>query len=126
MYCRNCGNEVKENSVVCLGCGLSPFSETKFCQECGVETNEKQVLCIKCGCSLNKKQQGKGTNVSNSTLDGFYCSSDDKVILGLCGGLAHKFGMQTSTVRLLTFLFSGIFGWLYLAGFVLPKQPTKS
>ena len=127
MYCRNCGKDVNENSVACLGCGLSPFSETNFCQDCGVDTNEKQVLCVKCGCSLSNQTQGKGANVNKSAYDGFYCSSDDKVIFGLCGGLAHKFEMETSQVRVLTFI-SGFFfiGWLYFAGIFLPKHPTKS
>jgi predicted amidophosphoribosyltransferase len=52
MYCRNCGNEVKENSEICVNCGVRPLLEKNFCQECGVETKPNQELCIKCGVRL--------------------------------------------------------------------------
>jgi len=123
MHCRNCGKEVNEKAVACTSCGLPPLLETKFCQECGVETNEKQIVCVKCGCSLGKGQAHHQSK-EKSDYDGFYCSSDDKVILGVCGGLAHKFGISTIIVRIAALF---IPGWpLYFIGFVLPKLPTKN
>lgn len=123
MHCRNCSNEVKENAVACLNCGLPPLEESKFCQDCGAETNNKQVLCVKCGCSLGNKK----SNTNHSQYEGIYCSSDDKIVFGFCGGLAHKFGLQTSVVRFVTFLALFFFiGWLYFVGIFLPKYKTKN
>jgi len=131
MYCRNCGNEVNEKAVACTNCGFNPLTEKKFCHECGVETNEKQVVCVKCGVSLEdttttvKTTPKKGKN--GTKYEGFYRSSDDKVIFGFCGGLAHKFGMETSVVRVLTFISAWfLIGWLYFVGPFLPKYPTKN
>ena len=53
-----------------------------------------------------------------------YRSSDQKVLLGLCGGLAHKFGLPPAVVRVIAFFVP--FGIVaYIAGFFLPKLPTK-
>ena len=66
-----------------------------------------------------------GTSVAASpagTLDkrpleyqGFYRSSDEKTLGGVCGGLAHKWGMSRSALQ---FVFL-ILGLLYLLGFVV-------
>lgn len=57
---------------------------------------------------------------------GLYCSSDEKMVLGLCGGLAHKFGVQVGVVRAVVFLVMMFVLWIpYLVGFFLPKVPTK-
>ena len=55
-----------------------------------------------------------------------YCSSDEKRVLGLCGGLAHKFGLPIGAVRFaaLVSMFAFI-GFFYFAGLFLPKLPTK-
>ena len=57
---------------------------------------------------------------------GLYCSSDEKMVLGLCGGLAHKFGVQVSVVRVVVFLVMMFVLWIpYLVGIFLPKVPTR-
>lgn len=57
---------------------------------------------------------------------GLYCSTDDKVLIGLCGGLAHKFGLDVGYVRAGVFLVGFFVIWLpYLLGFFLPRLPTK-
>jgi phage shock protein PspC (stress-responsive transcriptional regulator) len=57
----------------------------------------------------------------------FYCSSDDRKVLGLAGGLAHKFGVPSNAVRVLVFISLFFFiGWGYLVGLFLPKLPTKN
>ncbi len=57
---------------------------------------------------------------------GLYCSTDDKVLIGLCGGLAHKFGLDVGYVRAGMFLIGFFVIWLpYLLGFFLPRLPTK-
>lgn len=53
-----------------------------------------------------------------------YCSSDQKIVLGLGGGLAHKFGIPPAAMRvILLFVPFGIVA--YIAAFFLPKLPTK-
>ena len=57
----------------------------------------------------------------------FYCSSDQKMVFGLCGGLAHKFGVPPAAMRLLIFISLWfVVGWLYIVGLFLPKLPTKN
>ncbi|MBI5875971.1 MAG: TM2 domain-containing protein [Deltaproteobacteria bacterium] len=53
MYCRNCGKEVAEQSVMCVACGVPPKSGKKFCQNCGAETNPAAEICTKCGVRLS-------------------------------------------------------------------------
>lgn len=55
-----------------------------------------------------------------------YCSSDERIVLGLAGGLAHKYGLPVGVVRVFVVIsmFFAI-GFAYLAGFFLPKLPTK-
>ena len=76
--------------------------------------------------SIEKTSPSKNVGLSED-YSKIYRSSDDKVALGLCGGLAHKFGIQTVIVRAVVFvsLFFAV-GWLYLVGLFLPKLPTKN
>ena len=52
MYCRNCGQEVAEQAVMCVACGVPPRNGNKFCQNCGSETDSAAEVCIKCGVRL--------------------------------------------------------------------------
>lgn len=49
MYCKNCGEELKENQVICLKCGVEKDKGNKFCQQCGNALPEKADICINCG-----------------------------------------------------------------------------
>ncbi|MGH8162536.1 MAG: PspC domain-containing protein [Gammaproteobacteria bacterium] len=64
--------------------------------------------------------------------DGLYRSSDDRVLGGVCGGLAHKWRMNATALRIIVFVVSFILGaWLipiliYLVlWIVLPERPTR-
>jgi len=57
MYCRNCGNEVSEKTVMCVACGTPPKAGNKYCYNCKTETAANAIICMKCGVSL------KGENV---------------------------------------------------------------
>jgi phage shock protein PspC (stress-responsive transcriptional regulator) len=129
MYCRNCSHELDEKSVACIKCGYDPKSESNYCHNCGCETNEKQIICLKCGTGLEKKKIKSQFN-SKSDLGGdydrFYRSSDQKIILGVCGGISHKFGIQLGLVRFGFVIASFFFiGWIYFGGLFIPKLPTK-
>lgn len=128
MYCRNCSNQMDENSIVCVKCGFDPMSEKKFCYNCGVETNEKQIICVKCGVGFQNLQKKSTTKSSRPVgYEGFYRSSDEKLFLGVCGGLSHKFELQLGLVRFLVIVSCFFFiGWLYFGGLFIPKLPTKN
>ncbi len=53
MYCRNCGNEMNNEAVVCVGCGVPVGKGNHFCPNCGEETNPEAVVCVKCGVPLS-------------------------------------------------------------------------
>ena len=57
---------------------------------------------------------------------GLYRSRDDRIILGLCGGLAKHYNMDPTLVRVLMFLFTltviGILGYI-LVGLIIPEEP---
>ncbi|KPM31065.1 Hypothetical protein I595_3044 [Croceitalea dokdonensis DOKDO 023] len=54
--------------------------------------------------------------------------SNDRVLLGVCGGIAEFIGWPKLTVRVLwvlfTFMFLGIFAYPILA-FIMPSAPKK-
>lgn len=74
MYCKNCGNELKENSSVCEDCGVSIGEGNSFCKFCGSKTNECAKFCISCGNELNKPYIPKSS-----------CSNEKKVYCRNCG-----------------------------------------
>ena len=79
--------------------------------------------------SEEKLKEEKPTNSESSPkgYEGLYCSSDDKVLFGFCGGLAHKFKVDTTVVRIAVFLAAWFcIGWIYFVGLFLPKLPTKN
>lgn len=49
MYCRNCANEVAEQAVICVKCGLDPLSGTSFCPYCATESHPAAKICRSCG-----------------------------------------------------------------------------
>ena len=57
---------------------------------------------------------------------GLYRSRDDRIILGVCGGLAKHYNMDPTLVRVLMFLFTltviGILGYIII-GLVIPEEP---
>lgn len=46
-----------------------------------------------------------GSGRRNPIYDGYYRSSDDRELAGICGGLAHKWGKSNIVVRLVFLLF---------------------
>lgn len=66
-------------------------------------------------------------------LTGFYVSSDQKVLLGLLGGISHKFGFNPLVLRIIAvmavilffpILIGGLCVAVYFIGLVLPAEPT--
>ena len=61
MYCRNCREEILDEAVVCVKCGIPVFKINKFCQNCGKETNIEQEICIGCGVKLKTSMSSGGS-----------------------------------------------------------------
>ena len=57
---------------------------------------------------------------------GLYRSRDDRIILGLCGGIAKHYNMDPTLVRVLMFLVTltviGILGYI-IVGLIIPEEP---
>lgn len=52
MFCRNCGKEIPNQAVVCVGCGSAVNTGTNFCPNCGNPTNPGAAVCTACGVAL--------------------------------------------------------------------------
>jgi hypothetical protein len=55
MFCRNCGKELADQAVACIGCGMNPKEGNHNCPACGEKAEEKQIICTACGGSLAQK-----------------------------------------------------------------------
>jgi phage shock protein PspC (stress-responsive transcriptional regulator) len=55
-----------------------------------------------------------------------YRSSDERMVLGVCAGLAHKWSVPMMAVRaVVVLLLPLLMGWAYFLGAFLPALPTK-
>ena len=52
MYCRNCGNEMNNEAIICVKCGVPVGKGNGFCPNCGDAVPSEAVVCLKCGVSL--------------------------------------------------------------------------
>ncbi|RQX21754.1 PspC domain-containing protein [Aeromonas caviae] len=70
------------------------------------------------------------SNVNDTSYDGFYRSSDDKVLAGVCAGLAHKWKVSRTGLRFVTFLltfFVGVPLFIYIiCWIVFSARPTMN
>jgi len=81
---------------------------TKLCPYCAEEVRSQAVKCRYCGSRLDGER---------STAD-WYRTANDRMIAGVCGGLALQFGVPTAVVRLafaLMTLFAGGIGLVVYA-----------
>lgn len=129
MFCKECGNEVKENAAVCLSCGCSTGNaqgsaegKRTFCKECGKEANSNAVVCLGCGCTLGSGGTGTSTSGKNRTTAGllailfgvFFPIGVHKFYLGYTNeGIIYLVGTLVSWV--LVFAVIGIFPLLGLS-----------
>lgn len=52
MYCRNCGNIVADDAVLCSSCGFNPAEGSNYCPKCGHFCIPGDVECVQCKASL--------------------------------------------------------------------------
>jgi phage shock protein PspC (stress-responsive transcriptional regulator) len=56
-----------------------------------------------------------------------YRSSDERIVFGVCGGFAHRFGMPPIVIRAaMVLLCFGMVGCAYPFAVFLPALPTKN
>ena len=82
MYCRNCGNEMNSEAVVCIKCGVPAGKGNGFCPNCGADVSAEAVVCVKCGASLAQEPEvPEGEKKS-------------KLVAGLLGIFLGSFGVH--------------------------------
>ena len=57
MFCRNCGNQMYDNAVVCVKCGCQAGVGNNFCPNCGQQVTPGAAVCVHCGVALYAQQQ---------------------------------------------------------------------
>ncbi len=86
------------------------MTETKFCPYCAEEVRVEAIKCRHCGSNLS----GRRTSPSD-----WYRTADDKMIAGVCGGLALQFGVPTAIVRLAFVLMTLFMGGVGIVVYVV-------
>ena len=118
MFCKNCGNELNENAVACMGCGFAKGTGEKFCANCGKEINPGAAICTNCGASVvnapvaNAEQKSKlvavllafflgGIGIHDFYL-GYNKNGIIKIVLTVCTGVGGSIWALIDFIRLLT------------------------
>lgn len=116
-FCRNCGSSIKTSDVFCPSCG----EQVKAAKSTG-SNESKNPSYYPPGSQTSYSQQ------SYPPPKKFYRSRNDKVIAGVCGGLAEYFNMDPVLVRIGFVIFAifgpGLFAYLILA-LLVPEKPIN-
>ena len=65
MYCKNCGEQLDDNTNVCPQCGNSQDNGQNNCANCGNTVSPDAAYCVNCGASL--KNAGTAANAPAKT-----------------------------------------------------------
>lgn len=109
MYCKNCGEELKEHQEVCLVCGVEKNKGNKHCFNCGVGVSTEAAICTKCGVKLQSEKEKNTSKGEKVAVE----KTTYVVLAFLFGGIgAHKFYAKN---MLMGFLYL-IFCWTFVPG----------
>ena len=54
MFCRNCGEAMNDNQVICVKCGVKVGGGNTFCANCGQTIPANADVCMNCGVAVKK------------------------------------------------------------------------
>jgi phage shock protein PspC (stress-responsive transcriptional regulator) len=97
------------------------MADTRICPYCAEEVRAEAVKCKHCGSYI-----GRGRKLS--TTSDWVRSDSERMIAGVCGGLANVLGLPTAVVRL-AFVLGAFFGWgivIYLVLWIVMPLETRS
>ncbi|MCQ2974867.1 MAG: NINE protein [Bacteroidales bacterium] len=66
MYCKTCGKQVSEGTIICDTCGRNINEGTTYCPNCGHYCMPGDTNCIQCNFELTKNLGQNSFNQSNS------------------------------------------------------------
>lgn len=96
------------------------MNDTRLCPYCAEEVRAAAIRCKHCGSYLDTR----------FAPGDWYRSSHDRMIAGVCGGLAQQFGVPTAVIRLafvlMTFFSAGIGLLIYLVLWIVMPSGDRS
>lgn len=104
MYCKNCGNVMDPNAVVCTKCGVQKGVGTNYCPNCGSATSPNATVCLSCGGALEVVPAGEQKSKMVAALLAFF--------LGAIG--AHNFYLGYTGKAIAQIVLSLCFGVGYI------------
>ena len=117
-FCTNCGSRISPTDVFCSACG----EQTKAAKPSNTASNTQQTS--------NPQTQGAEYPRQTYTLSTkLFRSRNDRVIAGVCGGIAKQYNIDPNLVRLGFIIFSIIYGTgvlvYILLAILLPEEPLN-
>jgi phage shock protein PspC (stress-responsive transcriptional regulator) len=133
MHCRSCQHKLEDKNLTCSNCDRYYLAGKKFCPGCGKKTSEREVLCYLCGHDLTDYPGVEYLFEYPTYQRKLYRSSDNRLIIGLLSGIAHKLNLNATFLRILlvftlyvSHYYCLIIVFFYLLGVFLPSVPTRS
>ena len=105
MYCRNCGEAMKDEQAICLKCGVEKNKGNSYCSSCGKSVAPNAAVCLNCGVAIkNEKDSATGS------LGGQDKTTMILVCLFLGGFGVHNFMMGEKKKGIMKIVFTCLCG----------------
>ncbi len=90
-----------------------------ICKKCGAENNEGLKFCKQCGNPLSEGNAEK-TVIPKNNKNGWYKTKRNKIIAGICAGLAEKFNINPWILRIILIVTNFfVIGWFLDIAYVI-------